>query len=132
MKTRRLVFLACTVLVLPIFVLPADTSVDNYGDPRDPSVLATMIDEARDEFELIDVRTPSEYADGHIPTAENIDYREIAQAMADGDRDQMVVLYCRSGSRASVAESALRSIGYTQVVNFGGLRDWTGPVERGR
>lgn len=119
-------------LMSPAMVLSADTLFDRYGDPRDPSVLATMIDEARDEFELIDVRTPSEYADGHIPTAENIDYREIAQAMADGDREKPVVLYCRSGSRASVAESALRSIGYTQVVNFGGLRDWTGSVERGR
>lgn len=124
--------LVLTALVSPVVVLPADTLFDSYGDPRDPSVLATMIDEARDEFALIDVRTPAEYADGHIPTAENIDYREIAQAMADGDRDQPVVVYCRSGSRASVAESALRSIGYTRVVNFGGLRDWTGPVERGQ
>lgn len=132
MNLRHL-FLFGLVAVFPVFaVMAADTVFDRYGDPGDPAVLDRMIQEARDEFDLIDVRSPGEYVDGHIPTADNIDYREITEAMADGDRDRPIVLYCRSGSRASVAESALRSIGYTRIVNFGGLRDWPGDVERGR
>lgn len=122
-------------IVLILFVVAgvavADTLFDRYGDPRDPTVLASMIGEAREEFALIDVRTSAEYQEGHIPTALNIDYREITDALADGDRDRPIVLYCRSGNRASTAESALRSIGYTQIVNFGGLRDWLGSIEQG-
>jgi rhodanese-related sulfurtransferase len=106
---------------------PADEIVSGYGDARDPEVLARLIEEARDEFLLIDVRSPGEYAAGHIPTAENTDYRVIGDRMADGDRDVPVVVYCRSGNRSGRAARTLSRLGYT-IVDFGGISRWDGPI----
>ena len=130
-RILRLMFIFVPMF-FSVFVLSAETVFDRYGDPRDATVLRRMIEEARTEFELIDVRTPREYSEGHIPTAINIDHREIAEAFADGDRDRPIVVYCRSGNRSSTAETTLRSLGYTTVVNFGGVRDWPDALERGR
>lgn len=70
---------------------------------------------------VIDVRTPEEFAGGHLDGALNIPYDEIAQRISEitEERDRMIVLYCRSGRRASVAEEILRSNGFTNVLNAG-------------
>lgn len=96
----------------------------------DPAVLDRLISESRDTFQLIDVRTPLEFRSGHIPTAINIDHREVGSAMADGDRTVPVVVYCRTGNRSGIAAVTLRALGYT-VVDFGGINRWPGAIERG-
>lgn len=75
---------------------------------------------------LVDVRTPEEYASGHIPGAENIEYTGIVDAFeARGiPKDQTVYLYCRSGNRSSIAAAALARAGYTGIVDFGGIINW--------
>ncbi|GGB92038.1 hypothetical protein GCM10011352_17630 [Marinobacterium zhoushanense] len=72
---------------------------------------------------LVDVRTEQEYASGHLDGALLIPYQQIVQQFADRDipKDQPVVLYCRSGNRAGIAERALSEAGYTQVFNAGGF-----------
>lgn len=74
---------------------------------------------------VVDVRTASEYEQGHIKEAINIPYEEIANQIAAvaPDRDTPIVLYCRSGRRAGVAEQALHQMGYRQIENRGGLTD---------
>jgi rhodanese-related sulfurtransferase len=126
----RLFLLALVAMFFSGALATADEIVSGYGDARDPAVLARLIEEARDEFLLIDVRTPGEYASGHIPTADNIDYREIGDRMADGDRSVPVVLYCRSGSRSGRAARTLSRLGYT-IVDFGGITRWDGPIVEG-
>lgn len=72
----------------------------------------------------IDVRTDKEFQGGHIEQAINIPYDQIAERISEvtTDHDQPIVVYCRSGGRAGVAEKTLKKMGYTQVVNGGGYR----------
>lgn len=74
---------------------------------------------------IIDVRTPDEYHNGHVPEALNIPYDEIVGRIATvaPNRHSQIILYCRSGRRADVAEQALRRLGYSQIENKGGLED---------
>ncbi len=74
---------------------------------------------------VVDVRTPQEYASGHIQGALNIPYDQIADRLNElGEKkDRPIVLYCRSGRRAGIALATLRRLGYTNVLNAGGLRD---------
>lgn len=107
----------------------ADDVFASYGDPHDPEVLSTIIREIRDGFLLIDVRTVEEYEAGHIPTAHNIDHREIARAMVEGDRTTPVILYCRTGRRSGIAARDLRRLGYHTIIDFGGINRWRGEIE---
>lgn len=74
---------------------------------------------------VIDVRVAGEYQQAHVREAVNIPYDEIAGRIAAfaPDRDTRIVLYCRSGRRAGIAEQTLRRMGYGQVENRGGLDD---------
>ena len=74
---------------------------------------------------LIDVRSPEEFASGHIEGARNIPVGEIGARSADvGKKDAPVVVYCRSGMRSAQAKSTLESAGFTQVHNLGGMSRW--------
>ena len=73
----------------------------------------------------IDVRTPAEYAEGHVPGAINIPHDEIAAEIGSLDlvKSQSIYLYCGSGRRAGIAKESLEVQGYSQVKNLGGLQD---------
>lgn len=72
---------------------------------------------------VIDVRTSQEYAEGHVADALNIDNTVIAQEIskANVDKNDTVILYCRSGQRASRAQETLKKMGYLHVDNYGSL-----------
>ena len=78
---------------------------------------------------VVDVRTPDEFADGHLANATNIPVQEFATRIAEvdklvaGDRTRPVVVYCAAGSRAAKAKTQLDAAGYTQVINGGGYDD---------
>ena len=79
---------------------------------------------------ILDVRRADEFAAGHIPNAinvanEDIGMAEIAQLP---DRDQLILVYCRSGRRSKEASEKLVKLGYTNIVEFGGILDWTGEI----
>jgi phage shock protein E len=78
---------------------------------------------------LVDVRTAGEYNSGAIPSAINIPFDVIAENLPTEDRSAQIILYCRSGSRASVAAETLKQLGFTNVINFGGVGRWTGELE---
>jgi rhodanese-related sulfurtransferase len=74
---------------------------------------------------LIDVRTPGEFAAGHIDGARNIPVNEIrARAAEVGPRETPVVVYCASGSRSAAAAMMLRGAGFSKVVNLGPMSAW--------
>jgi rhodanese-related sulfurtransferase len=74
---------------------------------------------------VIDVRTPEEYAAGHIPGAVNIPYDQVAERISEVEAPHGVALYCMVGPRARKGEAALLSAGYTSVLHIeGGLSAW--------
>lgn len=83
-----------------------------------------MID-AKEEFFLIDARTPAEYAAGHVEGAVNISVWEMRERLSEIPKDQPIVVYCGVGLRAYHAERLLRQSGYSQVRNMtGGWKTW--------
>ena len=79
--------------------------------------------------QLVDVRTPAEYAAGHIPAAKNIDVRGEnfeSEAQAQLDKSRPVALYCRSGARSKVAARALAAKGYRVYELNNGFMNWNG------
>lgn len=76
---------------------------------------------------IIDVRTPEEYATGHITGAVNIPVSDLDEGrlgeLALAERDAVLQLYCRSGARAAYACAILQSAGFTNAVNIGGLEE---------
>ncbi|MCE2594366.1 rhodanese-like domain-containing protein [Motilimonas cestriensis] len=84
-------------------------------------------------MQLLDVRTPAEFAQGHIKGAINIPYDQLDQQLASLDKDTEIVVYCRSGRRAAIAEDVLMSNGLLKVSHLeGDMLGWQAkglPVE---
>ena len=73
---------------------------------------------------LIDVRTPEEYASGHIEGAVNIPVDSLQQRLDEVSRDLPVIVYCRTGNRSAPAAQILVNAGYIQVYDLGGIQSW--------
>ena len=79
---------------------------------------------------LLDVRTPEEYREGHIPGSRNVPLQAIDSAAAViKEKDTPIFAYCYSGARSAQAVSVLEGIGYTNVKNIGGIAAYAGKVE---
>ena len=80
---------------------------------------------------ILDVRTPEEFAEGHIPNAINIPNESIGSADLSQlpNKDQLIFVYCRSGRRSKEAAQKLANLGYTNIVEMGGINDWNGELE---
>lgn len=91
---------------------------------------AQTIMETEEDIIILDVRTPEEFAAGHIPGAVNIPVETIGSASIPAlpRKDQKILIYCRSGNRSKAASQRLADQGYTQILEFGGIRSWKGPV----
>ena len=98
---------------------------------EDPAALAVLIETGSPDHVLIDVRTPDEYKAGYIPTAVNIPVDLIGQNPPEGSKDQLLIVYCRSGNRSARAADILRGLGYSNIVDFGGISRWDGDLETG-
>jgi rhodanese-related sulfurtransferase len=74
---------------------------------------------------VVDVRTPQEFAEGHVPGAVNIPHDEIARRAGEiGPPSTRVVLYCRSGKRSAIAAGTLAGLGYDKVYDLGSFSAW--------
>ena len=91
-----------------------------------------MMEEASG-YVILDVRTSEEFAEKHIPNAINIPNETISTAEIPElpDKDQLVLVYCRSGNRSKQASQKLADMGYTNVVEFGGINSWPGETVSG-
>ena len=83
---------------------------------------------------LLDVRRTDEFEEGHIPGAINIPNESIGtEEIAElPDQKQTIYVYCRSGNRSKQASQKLVDLGYTNVIEFGGIIDYSGEIEKGR
>ena len=87
---------------------------------------AKQIMDGEEGYIILDVRTQEEYDQGHIPGAILIPDTEI-KAEAENvltDKEQLILVYCRSGRRSKLAAEALVELGYTNIKEFGGIIDW--------
>ena len=110
-----------------IFMLAGCGSVSNDASYKQISQEdAASIMESGENYIILDVRRPDEFAAGHIPNAinianETIGTEEIPQLP---EKDQLILVYCRSGNRSQKASAALAELGYPQVYEFGGIGSW--------
>ena len=94
---------------------------------------AAVMMEVETGYIILDVRTAHEFQEGHIPGAVNIPNEtiETAEIPELPDKDQLILVYCRSGNRSKQASEKLAMLGYTNIVEFGGISDWTGETVSG-
>ena len=92
---------------------------------------AKQIMDSEEGYIILDVRTQEEYDQGHIPGAIVISHEEIAEKAEEvlTEKDQLILVYCRSGRRSKIAAEALVELGYTNIKEFGGIIDWPYEVE---
>ena len=90
--------------------------------------------EADSDYILLDVRRDDEFEEGYIPGAINIPNESIGtEEIAElPDKNQTIYVYCRSGNRSKQASQKLVDLGYTDVIEFGGIIDYSGEIEKGR
>ncbi|MBQ3558411.1 MAG: rhodanese-like domain-containing protein [Agathobacter sp.] len=84
-----------------------------------------------ENYIILDVRTIEEFDEKHIPNAINIPNETIGnEELAElPDKNQLILVYCRSGNRSKQASEKLAALGYTNIYEFGGINDWTGELE---
>ena len=89
--------------------------------------------ESDEGYILLDVRRADEFAAGHIPGAVNLPNEKIGKAEIPSlpDKNQTIYIYCRSGNRSKQSADKLLTLGYTSLVEFGGILDYTGELEYG-
>ena len=123
-----LLLAGCTV---PEKTVEPVEDVPGYRQIRMDEAIAMMEEESG--YILLDVRTPEKFTDTHIPGAINvaneaISLKEIPELP---DKGQLILVYCRSGNRRKQASQKLADLGYTNIVEIGGINDWSGEVVTG-
>ena len=126
MKKFLPIFIA--VLLLAGCAAPAEQEVGYRQITMDEAV--AMMEEEKD-YIILDVRTAAEFNEEHIPDAINIPNETIGtDAIPElPDKDQLILVYCRSGNRSKQASEKLVKSGYTNIVEFGGIIDWPGETQ---
>ena len=99
--------------------------MENSYEQITPAEAKEIMDE-RDDYVILDVRTQEEFDEAHIDGAILIPDYEIADKAESilKDKNQLILVYCRSGRRSKLAAAALVKLGYTNVKEFGGIIDW--------
>jgi len=127
---KKFITLLLSVLFLAGCALPAGQEVSYRQINMDEAI--TMMEE-ESGYIILDVRTPEEFAERHIPGAINIPNETISTEEIPElpNKDQLILVYCRSGNRSKQASEKLVALGYTNIVEFGGINDWPGEIVTG-
>lgn len=124
-KLRGLIIML--LISLSLFGLTACQSGDNNATYEQITAeqAKTIMDTEKD-YVIIDARTEEEFAEGHIENAILIPEYEIKDRAPKelSDKEQLILVYCRSGRRSKIASEELVKLGYTNVKEFGGIIDW--------
>ncbi len=120
-----------------IFLLLAVMLLTACGQNKEAAYVNITAEEAKEIMDteegyiILDVRTQEEYDEGHIPGAIVISHDEIEEKAEEilPNKDQLLLVYCRSGRRSKLAAEALVELGYTNIKEFGGIIDWPYEVE---
>lgn len=132
-KILRFFMLMIIIFVMTSCNKESDTTNNQEGQYKMITMQeAKTIFEAEGDYIILDVRTVEEYDGGHIPGAINIPNETIGDEEPSElpDKNQTIYVYCRSGNRSKKASEKLVKLGYTDVIEFGGIIDWTGELEK--
>ena len=127
---RKLIPFFLSLLLLAGCAAPAESEA-SYRQVSMDEAIAMMAEE--NDYIILDVRTPEEFAEKHIPDAINIPNETIGTEEIPElpDKEQLILVYCRSGNRSKQASDKLVGLGYTNIVEFGGINDWPGETVSG-
>ena len=114
--------IAVFILLLAGGILAAADSIIDYSE------LSSLI-AGEEDYLLLDVRTSGEYQSGHIPTAQLIPYDVLPRGLESRAKDELIIVYCRSGRRSGIAAETLKAAGFSNVRDFGGISRWKGVLE---
>ena len=127
---KKLLILALSVFLAGCMVTKTSETSSSYKTISSTEA-QQMIEDNKDAL-ILDVRTAAEYESGHIPNAVNLSNEDIQAGKVDSlkDKSQLIMVYCRSGNRSRQAAQKLAELGYTNVVDFGGIQSWQGDIEK--
>ena len=133
MKKNIFVILAM-IMILGLVGCGKDAAAGQAQNVNEASYTQISMDEAvtmmeeETDYIILDVRRPDEFADKHIPNAINVPNETIGEDEIPElpNKDQIILVYCRSGNRSKQASKKLAALGYTRVYEFGGINDWKG------
>ena len=119
-------------IILSALLLTACAPGNSLGYKQITMSEAVKMMETEKNCIILDVRRADEFAEGHIPGAINvanevIGTKEIPELP---DKSQLILVYCRSGRRSKEASEKLVKLGYTNIVEFGGIQDYEGEIEK--
>ena len=118
-------------IIAALTALTACATAGNSGEYRQiSSAEAQKMMESESNYIILDVRRADEYASGHIPGAINVANESIVDQEPKElpDKKQLILVYCRSGNRSKQASQKLANMGYTNIVEFGGISEWAGEI----
>ena len=117
-------------ILLSLFLLAgcATSSEQKRGYRQISMDEAVSMMETESNYIILDVRTPAEFQEKHIPNAINVPNEVIGtdEIPELPDKEQLILVYCRSGNRSKQASEKLVALGYTNIVEFGGINSWPG------
>jgi len=131
-KAIYFIFIGVVIVLGGVFMVnKKDTNIENKGTIKYVSMndIVQIMSENKD-YIILDVRTFEEYNEGHIPNAICIPNETIDEDIVDKlpNKEQLILIYCRSGNRSKQAAEKLKRLGYTNLIEFGGIRDWKGEI----
>lgn len=127
MRVTTGIAIGIVVLLLIFLVMIPRKTLVNTGatlQALSPAAYQSEFAQTGQPHLLIDVRTPEEFASGHIAGAQNIPLQELPNRLGELPQDQPIVLYCRSGNRSGQAMQLLAKAGYDHLYNLGGVIEW--------
>lgn len=125
-------------LILALLALSLLTACGQEKDKAQEAVYVNItaqqakeIMDTQEGYVILDTRAQEEYEEGHIPGAIVISHEEIPEKAESvlTDKNQLILVYCRSGRRSKLAAEVLVELGYTNIKEFGGIIDWPYEVE---
>lgn len=121
---KTIVFISVAIIALIAIVLILTAKHPSYVKITPNQAYELM--QSQNNCTVLDVRTPEEFSQGHIPGAILIPDYELAKRAEKElpDKNALILVYCRSGSRSRQAANTLLKLGYTNVKDFGGIIDW--------
>ena len=132
---NKIIYIILGIVIFTVVVMLIFNKKDK-NIKKEPTIKYASMDEIiqimkeNKDYIILDVRTIEEYNEGHIPNAICIPNETIGENIVSElpNKEQLILIYCRSGNRSKQAAKKLNQLGYTNLIEFGGIIDWKGEI----